>query len=77
MTRILDRMLRIAAPSADASAACPPDPYTDTWVRCFSNGQYFETCRRTCSTNGACVTHCSAYTCLCEAHHSSCGQHYS
>jgi hypothetical protein len=76
MTQVLDRMLGIAA-RADAAAGCLPDPYTDTWVRCQTNGTYLDTCRRSCSTSGDCTTHCSAYSCVCERFHQSCGHHYS
>ena len=77
MTRLLDRMLGTVPTGADAAAGSSPDPYTDTWVRCRSNGTYLDTCRRSCSTAGDGTTRCGAYACVCERFHQSCGHHYS
>lgn len=76
MTKLLDRMLTITAAKLDAAAGCPPDPYTDTWVKC-SGSTYLYTCTRHCSTGGNCKTNCTAYGCICEIHPASCGHHYS
>ncbi len=66
MTKLLDRVLGMAA-KADASAGCPPDPYTQKRVTC-RNGIYIETCYRTCSTSGNCTTSCGSWgSCRCVA----------
>jgi hypothetical protein len=59
VTKLLDRVLGLAA-KADASAGCPPDPYTEARITC-SGSIYVQTCYRSCSTSGNCTTHCGSW----------------
>ena len=69
MTKLLDRVLGLAATKAEASASCPPDPYTQKVIYCTGPGNsYVQTCRRTCQTKGNCSGEtCSAWSCSCIA----------
>jgi hypothetical protein len=56
LSKFGEKMLAGLTPKATAKGGCPPDPYTQYW--CDTNHDRY---RRTCSTNGACVTFCSPW----------------
>ena len=71
MTKLLDRVLGLAATKAEAAASCPPDPYTEGYIDCTGvGGSYIQTCTRTCQTKANCsgVT-CGSWSCRCVASH--------
>ncbi|MEV0405099.1 hypothetical protein [Actinoallomurus sp. NPDC050550] len=55
MTQRVTRAIEVLLPTTTADAGCPPDSYVQYKSQ---GGTCFE---RTCTVNGACVTHCGAW----------------
>ncbi|SCE93979.1 hypothetical protein GA0070214_103442 [Micromonospora chaiyaphumensis] len=65
MTRLLDRLLGMAAGTRTAYAGCAPDSWTEP--TCSQQNGWSARCTRTCSINLACTVRCGAeYSCVCS-----------
>ena len=65
MTKILDRLLGLAAVRADASAVCP----RDSWTECKANSigpNSWNRCTRVATQSGNCTITYSSWVCRCE-----------
>ncbi|MEV4413113.1 hypothetical protein [Catellatospora sp. NPDC049609] len=65
MTKLLDRVLGMAAAKTAASAGCPPDSWTECYTRQQLGPSSWETCTRTVTQTGSCGVSYGPSTCRC------------